>query len=88
MILNILKILMNLHNNTALNLIYNQKILYTFYIDLYSIFLHHLVLACYICHTGHWETIFSSSPKIPYSGDCYSGISAQTLQYSFIQLLK
>lgn len=47
MTLNILKILMNLQNNTALNLIYNQKIFYIFYVNLHSIFLHQLLLACY-----------------------------------------
>lgn len=66
MTLNILKILMNLQNNTALNLIYNQKIFYIFYIDLHSIFLHQLLLACYdlyLSHSALWND-FHPSPKI------------------------
>jgi hypothetical protein len=90
MTLNILKILMKLHNNTALNMIYNQKILYTFYIDSHSIFLHQLLLAYYDLHLSHCtrKQYSHPSPKIPSSGDSYSGISAQTLQYSFMQFLK
>lgn len=44
---------MNLHNNTALNLIYHQKIFYISYIDLHSIFLHQLLLACYDLYLSH-----------------------------------